>query len=182
MKQNGNGVVWEKKLTAIRRQIKWWVQKVDKFLNTCHVGPCHYAMACPIAADTEDAPECEGDLPIYWISSCRQPTIDGPPMCSTKVSHTEECNCQEKNIPTSKHPKTHLDLTWWDDSQTDVSKWTNSTDIWYGETKCQESNSVEVKRQLKSEITVLESLMIQGISAGTGKILEEIPKFQLQGF
>jgi hypothetical protein len=127
------------------------------------VGQCHYAIECPIVADTEDAPGYEGDLQIYWISNCRQPTIDSPTPWSSKVSHIEERSCQEQNIPTSKYLQTHLDLTCWEDSQTDISKWTKSTDIWYGETKSQESNNVEVKQhQLKSETAVLEIFYDRG--------------------
>jgi len=40
------------------------VQKVDIFLKNLSCGSYHYAMACPIIADTEDAPGYEGDLPI----------------------------------------------------------------------------------------------------------------------
>lgn len=141
-----NGIVWEKKWTAIRWQIKWWVQKVDIFLKNLSCGSLSLCHGMSYSCRHRRCPRIRRG-PANMLNKQLQAANNRRP---STVEYTEERNCQEQNIPTSKYPKTHLDLSWWEDSQTDVSKWTNSTDIWYGETKSQESNNVEVKQhQLK---------------------------------
>jgi hypothetical protein len=59
----------------------FWMLFSFFFTDSIHLKwvPFHHCMARPQAADGGDSlSDMEGKLPIYWISSCRQPTGGGP--------------------------------------------------------------------------------------------------------
>lgn len=132
-------------------------------------------MACPIIADTEDAPGYEGDLPICWISSCRQPTIDSPPPWVLKSAMQKNVIVKSKIFPhqniqkhtwTSAYGKTPKQM--WANEQTaqitDMERPNLKNLIMWNLNNISQNQWLQFWR----------SFMIKRISAGPGKILEEI--------